>query len=106
MAIIVSAGDNMCSEDTSKMRPSTPSKSFLRNPADIAAAIVKAPDQVQYPECPYDPSDPVAVEGFWKDATVRHPGQRGPGKKASYLSLAGASSGPKGLSRRKGFSRS
>ena len=27
---------------------------------------------------PYDPNDPKAVAAFWRDATVRRPGQRGP----------------------------
>jgi uncharacterized protein (DUF4415 family) len=29
---------------------------------------------------PYDPNDPNAVAAFWRGATVRRPGQRGPQK--------------------------
>ena len=29
---------------------------------------------------PYDPNDPKAVAAFWRGATVRRPGQRGPQK--------------------------
>ena len=29
---------------------------------------------------PYDPNDPKAVTAFWRSATVRRPGQRGPQK--------------------------
>ncbi len=29
---------------------------------------------------PYDPNDPKAVTAFWRGATVRRPGQRGPQK--------------------------
>jgi predicted XRE-type DNA-binding protein len=39
--------------------------------------IGKAPEWIEDPECPYDPNDPSAVEEFWKNATVRLPGQRG-----------------------------
>jgi uncharacterized protein (DUF4415 family) len=54
----------------------------------VAAMIGKAPDRVEDPECPYDPNDPSAVEGFWKNATVRLPGQRGLGKKAKKILLS------------------
>jgi uncharacterized protein (DUF4415 family) len=70
------------------MRPGTTSKSFPRNPEEVAAAIAKAPDVVHDPECSYDPNDPAAVERFWKGATVRRPGQRGPGKKAKKILLS------------------
>ncbi len=41
----------------------------------LAAAIAKAPEQIEDPDCPYDPNDPAAVERFWKNATVRRPGK-------------------------------
>jgi hypothetical protein len=46
------------------------------SPEDIAAAIARAPERVQDPECAYDPNDPAAVDAFWKDAVVHRPGQR------------------------------
>jgi hypothetical protein len=49
-------------------------------PEEITSAIATAPAQVHDPEDPYDPNDPAAVEAFWKNATVRRPGQRGPGR--------------------------
>jgi hypothetical protein len=55
---------------------------------EVAAAIARAPERVQDPECPYDPNDPGSVKGFWKGATVRRPGQRGPGKKAKKILLS------------------
>ena len=70
------------------MKPDSTSKPFPVSPEEIAAAIEAASEQVQDPECPYDPNDPVAVEEFWKNATVRRPGQRGPGKKARKVLLS------------------
>ena len=70
------------------MKPGTTSKPFPVNPEDIAAAIAQAPERVEDPECSYDPNDPAAVEAFWQEATVRRPGQRGPGKKASKVLLS------------------
>ncbi len=70
------------------MKPGSISKSFPRNPEEIAAAISRAPDRVEDPEVAYDPNDPAAVEKFWKGATVRRPGQRGPGKKAKKILLS------------------
>ena len=70
------------------MKPVTTSKSFPTSPEDIAAAIAKAPERVEDPECPYDSNDPAAVEAFWKNATVRRPGQRGPGKKEKKVLLS------------------
>ena len=57
-------------------------------PEEVASAIEAAPDRVHDPECSYDPNDPAAVESFWKDATVRRPGQRGPGKRAKKVLLS------------------
>jgi uncharacterized protein (DUF4415 family) len=70
------------------MKPGTTSKPFLSNPVEIAAAIEAAPERIHDPECPYDPNDPAAVEAFWSKATVRRPGQRGPGKKTKKVLLS------------------
>lgn len=70
------------------MKPGATSKPFPVTPEEVAAAIAKAPVQAQDPECSYDPNDPAAVEAFWKDATVRRPGQRGPAKKARKILLS------------------
>lgn len=70
------------------MKSDTTSKPFPTSPEAIAAAIASAPDAVRDPECSYDPNDPTAVEAFWKGATVRRPGQRGPGKKAKKVLLS------------------
>lgn len=70
------------------MKPGTTSKSFPKSPEEIAAAIARAPERVHDPDSPYDPNDPRAVEEFWKDATVRRPGQRGPGKRAKKVLLS------------------
>ena len=70
------------------MKPGDTSKPFPVSPEEIAAAIEAAPDRVYDPECPYDPNDPEAVEEFWKNATVRRPGQRGPGRKARKVLLS------------------
>lgn len=37
---------------------------------------------------PYDPNDPAAVEAFLSRATVRRPGERGPGKKPKKVLLS------------------
>lgn len=37
---------------------------------------------------PYDPNDPAAVEAYWKQATVRRPGQRGPQKTPRKVATA------------------
>jgi uncharacterized protein (DUF4415 family) len=55
---------------------------------EIEAAVARAPEGVDDPESPYDPNDPAAVAEFWKKATVRRPGQRGPGKKAPKILLS------------------
>ncbi|HKV12941.1 MAG TPA: BrnA antitoxin family protein [Thermoanaerobaculia bacterium] len=70
------------------MKPGTTSKPFPTSPEEIASTIGAAPDRVNDPECPYDPNDPAAVEAFWKDATVRRTGQRGPGKKPKKVLLS------------------
>ncbi len=70
------------------MKPNTTSKPFPTQPEDIASAIATAPERVDDPECPYDPNDPAAVEAFWKNATVRRPGQRGPGRRAKKVLLS------------------
>ena len=70
------------------MKPDTISKPFPRSSEAVAAAIARAPERVEDPECDYDPNDAAAVEGFWRGATVRRPGQRGPGKKARKVLLS------------------
>lgn len=70
------------------MKPGSTSKSFPTSPEEVAAAIARAPDRLQDPECRYNPNDPHAVEVFWKNATVRRPGERGPGKKAKKVLLS------------------
>lgn len=64
------------------------SKPFPTKPEDIAAAIAAAPERVEDPESPYDPNDAKAVAAYWKGATVRRPGQRGPGKKSKKVLLS------------------
>lgn len=56
------------------------SKPSAFNKEQMAAAIAAAPEQVNDPECPYDPNDPAAVAEFWVKGKVRLPGQRGPQK--------------------------
>jgi len=70
------------------MKSDTTSKPFPTSPEEIAAATAGAPTNVRDPECGYDPNDPAAVEAFWKDAAVRRPGQRGPGRKAKKVLLS------------------
>jgi uncharacterized protein (DUF4415 family) len=50
--------------------------------------VARAPERVDDPECAYDPNDPAAVEEFWKKATVRRPGRRGPGRKPRKVLLS------------------
>lgn len=54
----------------------------------MEAAVSRAPERVRDPECAYDPNDPAEVERFWEGATVRRPGQRGPGRKANKVLLS------------------
>lgn len=70
------------------MKPATTSKSLPATPEEIEAAIAKAPERIDDPECPYDPNDPAAVEAFWKNGIVRRPGQRGPGRKPKKVLLS------------------
>ena len=70
------------------MKSGTTSKPFPMKPEEITAAIATAPERVDDPECPYDPNDSAAVEAFWKNATVRRPGQRGPGRRAKKVLLS------------------
>ena len=70
------------------MKSGTTSKPFPTSPEEAAAAIETAPARIEDPECSYDPNDPAAVEAFWSKATVRRPGQRGPGKKAKKVLLS------------------
>ena len=70
------------------MKPGTTSKSLPMSAKSVAAAIARAPARVEDPDTPYDPNDPAAVAEFWKGATVRRPGQRGPGRKAKKILLS------------------
>jgi uncharacterized protein (DUF4415 family) len=70
------------------MKPDTISKPFPTTPDEISYAIAQAPDRVNDPECAYDPNDPASVDAFWKEAKVRKPGQRGPGRKARKVLLS------------------
>jgi len=70
------------------MKRGTTSKSLPMSARAIEAAVARAPGRVEDPECPYDPNDPAAVAEFWKKATVRRPGQRGPGKKTKKVLLS------------------
>jgi len=70
------------------MKPDTTSKPFPSKPDEIESVIQAAPERVHDPESPYDPNDRTAVEAFWKKATVRRPGERGPGKKAKKVLLS------------------
>lgn len=70
------------------MKPTNTSKRFPGSPADIAAAIARAPERVADEDSPYDPNDPAAVRAFWAGATVRRPGKRGPGRKPSKVLLS------------------
>lgn len=70
------------------MKPERSSKPFPETPEEISATIEAAPDRIDDPKCAYDPNDPAAVESYWKDASVRRPGQRGPGKKAKKVLLS------------------
>lgn len=70
------------------MKRGTTSEPLPMSARAIEAALAAAPDRVVDPECPYDPNDPAAVAEFWKGATVRRPGQRGPGKKAKKVLLS------------------
>src|SRR5579864_2744118 len=64
------------------------SKPFPSSPEEVEAVVAAAPERVHDPESPYDPSDPAAVETFWRSATVRRPGERGPGRKAKKILLS------------------
>jgi uncharacterized protein (DUF4415 family) len=70
------------------MKPGTTSKPFPTSPEEVASVIEAAPDRVHDAESAYDPNDPKAVKEFWKNATVRRPGQRGPGRKAKKVLLS------------------
>jgi uncharacterized protein (DUF4415 family) len=70
------------------MKSGSTSKSFPASPEEVEAAIARAPDRVHDPDGAYDPHDPAAVEDFWKKATLRQPGQRGPGRKARKVLLS------------------
>lgn len=70
------------------MKRNPTSKPFPKSAEEIAAVIAAAPERLVDPGSPYDPGDPAAVEAFWKGATVRRPGERGPGKKPRKILLS------------------
>jgi hypothetical protein len=65
------------------MRRGTPWKPFPASPDEVVEAVARAPERIHDPECPYDPNDPVAVETFWKEPTVRRPGHEGKSSEGS-----------------------
>ncbi|MGH8530945.1 MAG: BrnA antitoxin family protein [Nevskiales bacterium] len=70
------------------MKRATTSSSFPSSPTAVKAAIGRARKRVRDPNTPYDPNDRAAVDAFWAKATVRRPGQRGPGKKPAKALLS------------------
>lgn len=68
-----------------KMKRAPTSKSFSKE--QIAAAMAAAPERVNDPESPYDPTDATAVATFWAKGKVRLPGQRGPQKKPTKVAV-------------------
>lgn len=70
------------------MKQNTTSTQFPSASDELAAAVARAPERVDDPECPYDPNDPAAVERFWKTGSVRRPGERGPGRKPKKILLS------------------
>jgi uncharacterized protein (DUF4415 family) len=70
------------------MKRGTSSKSLPTTVREISAAIARAPERIDDPECPYDPNDPAAVAEFWKRGSVRRPGERGPGRKPKKVLLS------------------
>lgn len=60
------------------MKPKSISKRFPESDEDRRALIEAAPETASDPECAYDPSDPAAVESFWRDAVVQPPRERQP----------------------------
>jgi len=49
-------------------------KNFPASRKDWDRLIAEAPEQVDDPECSYDPNDPAAVEEFWRAAVATHGG--------------------------------
>lgn len=70
------------------MKPGATSRPFPKTPEEINSAIEAAPERVHDPESPYDPNDPEAVSAFWKNSSVRRPGQRGAGRKPKKILLS------------------
>lgn len=66
-----------------KRKPTSKPLAFSKE--QMAAAIAAAPDQVNDPECPYDPNDAAAVAAFWAKGNVRLPGQRGQQKRPTKV---------------------
>lgn len=70
------------------MKPDFTSRPFPTSAEEVAAAIERSAKRANDPDCPYDPNDPAAVEAFWRNATVRRPGQRGPGRRPKKVLLS------------------
>ena len=58
------------------MKPKSISKRFPESDEERRALIEAAPDTASDPECAYDPSDPAAVESFWRGAVIQPPRER------------------------------
>lgn len=69
------------------MKREPTSKPLAFSKAQIAAAMAAAPERATDPECSYDPNDPAAVAAFWAKGKVRQPGQRGPQKHPTKVSV-------------------
>ncbi|QVL51024.1 MAG: BrnA antitoxin family protein [Thiocapsa sp.] len=60
------------------MKPESISMRFPESDEERRALIDAAPDSASDPESAYDPSDPAAVESFWRGAVVQPPRRRQP----------------------------
>ena len=60
------------------MKPETISKRFPESDEERRTLIEAAPDSASDPACAYDPSDPAAVDSFWRGAVVQPPRERQP----------------------------
>jgi len=61
-----------------KRAPTSNPSAFSKE--QVAAAIAAAPEKLQDATCPYDPNDAAAVAAYWAKGKLRLPGQRGPQK--------------------------
>jgi uncharacterized protein (DUF4415 family) len=70
------------------MKRASTSTSFPASRSAVKAAIARAPKRVRGSDAAYDPNDRTSVRKFWAKATVRLPGQRGPGKRPAKRLLS------------------